>query len=156
MDDIPPPTLEDHFQRLIKGSLNNLFGDVGSVVRDVRDVETKCVRLGRQADEIEERNKKWRENVDVKLDTIISLLGGVSKELQTHKRAGNGEEDVPHDAQGKANVWSNIFNDANETNANEKTKKICHSLPLSLEFSDEEEPLSLEMSPPSTQKRPKY
>lgn len=43
--------------------------------------------------------------LDVKLDTIISLLGGVSKELQTLKRARNGKEEEV----GKADVWSNLF-----------------------------------------------
>lgn len=50
MDNIPniPPTLEDLFQSLIRGSLSNLFGDVRAVVRNLRDMETKCVSLGRQ------------------------------------------------------------------------------------------------------------
>lgn len=129
MDDVPPPTLEDHFQRLIKASLSNLFSDVTRLVRDVEDVETKCIQLVRKVDEIEERNKKWRETVDVKLDTIVGLL----------KRS---RKDVSEEEKKEAeNVWNNLFSETNE--------KTNGSLPLSIEMSDEEPP-SFEMSPRSS------
>jgi hypothetical protein len=127
--DIVPYTIDEALKSIVTGCVGNLSREVTSMQRDVQDVESNSLRLGRRLDEFIESDKKWKASVDSRLDKITHLL----ETLSSNKEQRMGEE--------KEDIWKDIF-----------TKSVPPS--LSLEMSDDE-PLSLEMSPVKSPSRNK-
>lgn len=164
------PTLDGIFSDLISRSTRNLIHEVASLSRNIGDLEGQTSRLGFRVDELKQEHEKqhgkaeeWKLRLEGKMDKIISLLSAIAERKvkddenrEQHREDGvsnrkrdrerDGENDGEDDGEaGEKDVWNNLFKETDQL-LHAQTQPL--SPPLSLELSDE--PLSLEMSPPST------